>query len=325
MFNVPNFDCICAAWKLWLSRLVPGAGAGPGAGGLGRGGEGSDGPGERRDRPRRQHHQHSFPASLKPDDDDDDSGKSNSKRNRHSWHATSGSPYSGLGCGVDQSSLEGFPGEPHSGSNGVPHGEYRKSWHESAQAQNQSPPGGNPVIHQSSCPSSFYRQDKPKRDFKLPLRTESCPNPSHTCSVVLEPSPSPNQTPSPSLSPSRPQNLRFDSSLEDGAGCPAALDAHSGSNTTQCRQRRHDLLSRSRKQEAFDEDDVTTLENDLDNRNEDTHTKEENAEDESCIFPVKRSRGGRTLKCKDCGGRITVSITTPTPTSANPKIYRLRR
>ena len=298
MFNVPSFDCICTAWKMWLTKLVPGAA-----------GE----PRERRDRHRRSREQRGSSSSKRANLDLENP---DSKRNRHSWHATSTSSSESSGLGFDQRSLEGYPGEPHSGNHGVPHGEYRKSWHLASPSRNNS---SGSVTHQSSCPSSFYRQDKPKREFKLPLRTESCPNSSHNHSMVLEPSPS------PSSSGTRPNNLSFHTpSLEYGADKCSPSECTKSAKTSKSRQRRTELLAKSRKQEAFDEGDATS---DID----DTVTESGDASgvngpsppEENIIIPVRK--GGRTLRCKDCGGRITVSVTTPTPTSANPKIYRLKR
>ena len=274
----------------------------------------------RRDR-MRKHKGHTL---LKPEDD---SEKSDSKRNRHSWHVTSTSTTSSA-LTFDQTSFEGFPGEPHSGNNGVPHGDYRKSWHVSSPTRASSVTSG-PVIHQSSCPSSFYRQDKPKRNFKLPLRTESCPNPSHNHCVVLEPDRERRI---------RPQNLNFEeqiSPLEIGATSSNEDIASECTNVTKCRQnRRQNFLSKSGKQEAFDEDDITldATEALKDINVNDVETKVNDSEDPATDANLWNnngscnvSKGGRTMRCKDCGGRIVVSITTPTPTSSAPRIYRLKR
>ena len=287
MFHAPNFDCICMAWKLWVTRLVPSSGQGEDR--------------TKRDRTRKCNSH----TSLNPGEHMD---KPNSKLNRNSWHVPTWSNNSGLT--FDETSLEGFPGEPHSGSSGVPHGDYRKSWHVSSSSCASSA-ANQPVIHQSSCPSSFYRQDKPKRDFKLPLRTESCPNSSHHQSVLLE---------------SRPQNVSFEqhSALEIGAN-------DRKNDKMQCRRNRQDLLSKSGKQEAFDEDDMTagndSMANDINTNNTGDIAKEVDASTYASLFNNNGacSKGGRTMKCKDCGGRIVVSITTPTPTSSTPRTYRLKR
>ena len=234
MFNVPSFDCICMAWKLWVNRLVPGS---------------SQHSEERTKRGKmRKHNGHA--SSLHPGDDTDKTELS--ARCRHSWQVNSTSDTTTLS--FDQTSLEGFPGDPHSGSNGVPHGDYRKSWHVTSPVRATSVTNGL-VIHQSSCPSSFYRPDKPKRNFKLPLRTESCPNPSHSQSVVLDSQQPNNRT--------RPQNLNFEQSpsLEFGATCSdnsKDISSECTNHSMQCRQnRRLDFWFKSGKQEAFDEDDAT--------------------------------------------------------------------
>ena len=319
MFNVPSFDCICMAWKLWVNRLVP---------------DSSQHSDERTKRGKmRKHNGH--PSSLRHPAEDDTDKTESSTRNRHSWHVGSTSVTCKTALSFDQTSLEGFPGDPHSGSNGVPHGDYRKSWHVTSPTRATSVTNG-PVIHQSSCPSSFYRPDKPKRNLKLPLRTESCPNPSHNHPVVLESQQPKRRT--------RPQNLNFEqsSSLEFGAtGSDNSKDIslERTNHTMQCRQnRRLDFWSRSGKQEAFDEDDATldssifsaathgNNTNNTDDKLEDTDSPSSYANvsnNNGSAEPV--SKGGRTMRCKDCGGRIVVSITTPTPTSSAPRIYRLKR
>ena len=109
MFNVPSFDCICLAWKVWVNRLVPGS---------------SQHSEERAKRGKmRKHNGHA--SSLHPGEDDTDKNES-STRNRHSWHVSSTSDTCNTALSFDQTSLEGFPGDPHSGSNGVPHGWLQK-------------------------------------------------------------------------------------------------------------------------------------------------------------------------------------------------------
>ncbi len=272
MFNVGSFECICAAWKLWLSRLV-------------------ERPNQNETATRERHSRNSQVARSRSrldlrqrSDGSADSFDSlldrqlSSRRNRHSWHVgTSDS----AGFALDPGDVSGSPGEPHSGFNGIPHGEYRRQWKTSISRQSTTSSTLS-VIHQSSCPTSFSKKEKPSRDLSLPLKIESqmfCNTQDTECGA-------------------NEQELHQNHNENGNSIVPM--------DTTFSNRKHHHFLTSSDKQNAIDEGDSFVYAN----ANNNGSTNESN----------------RLEKCKDCGGRITISITSPSPTTSAPRpLHRFKR
>ena len=286
MFNVGSFECICAAWKLWLSRLVER----PGQNEVVRRERQSQNGHVTRSRSRLDLRQRSEGSSDSFDSLLD--RQLSSRRNRHSWHVgtsdsdgfvldpgeVSGSPtepHSGF------REISGSPGEPHSGFNGIPHGEYRRLWKTPISRQSTTSSTLS-VIHQTSCPTSFSKKEKPSRDLSLPLKIESQMF-SNTQDTVCG---------------ANEQVLHHNHNQNGNVIVPM--------DTTFSHRTHHHFLTRSDKQNAIDGGDSIVYANANNNGSGNEFSLQE--------------------KCKDCGGRIIISITSPSPTTSAPRpLHRFKR